>query len=151
MYGDKLPDDEEVKFILTPVNGSQATTLTLTKAELENVKQFVVNQGGYNIEIILPPGYDLESFFFSGEDFRNIIDKFTDNRTKVNLTIDGGFTEFEISIAKREKILNSVEIKSTGLPEGKLVKYTLTKDGKAFTSINGIFRGLEPGSYTLTV
>lgn len=151
MYGDKLPDGEEVKFILTPVNGSQATTLTLTKAELENVKQFVVNQGGYNIEIILPPGYDLESFFFSGEDFRNIIDKFTDNRTKVNLTIDGGFTEFEISIAKREKILNSVEIKSTGLPEGKLVKYTLTKDGQEFTSINGIFRGLEPGSYTLTV
>lgn len=151
MYGDKLPDGEEVKFILTPVNGSQATTLTLTKAELESVKQFVVNQGGYNIEIILPPGYDLESFFFSGEDFRNIIDKFTDNRTKVNLTIDGGFTEFEISIAKREKILNSVEIKSTGLPEGKLVKYTLTKDGQEFTSINGIFRGLEPGSYTLTV
>lgn len=151
MYGDKLPDGEEVKFILTPVNGSQATTLTLTKAELESVKQFVVNQGGYNIEIILPPGYDLESFFFSGEDFRNIIDKFTDNRTKVNLTLDSGFTEFEISIAKREKILNSVEIKSTGLPEGKLVKYTLTKDEKEFTSINGIFRGLEPGSYTLTV
>lgn len=152
VYGDEIPSDGEIKFILTPIKeGKEAKTITLTAKDLKTPFQEVIEQGGYHVEVVLPQGYDLDAFFFSGADFNDISDRFTDNRTKVDLTLEGGFIEFEISLAKREKILNSVEIKSTGLPEGKMVKYTLSKDGKEFTSVNGIFRGLEAGEYTLTV
>ena len=152
VYGDAIPSDGEIKFVLTPIKeGKEAKTITLTAKDLKTPFQEVIEQGGYNVEVVLPEGYDLGAFHFSGEDFNDIIGKFTDNRTKVDLTLEGGFIEFELSLAKRDKILNSVEIKSTGLPEGKMVKYTLSKDGKEFTSINGIFRGLEAGDYKLTV
>lgn len=152
VYGDEISSDGEIKFILTPIKeGKEAKTITLTAKDLKTPFQEVIEQGGYHVEVVLPQGYDLDAFFFSGADFNDISDKFTDNRTKVDLTLEGGFIEFEISLAKREKILNSVEIKSTGLPEGKMVKYTLSKDGKEFTSVNGIFRGLEAGEYTLIV
>ena len=152
VYGDEIPSDGIIKFILTPIKeGKEVKTITLTAKDLKTPFQEVIEQGGYHVEVVLPQGYDLDAFFFSGADFNDISDRFTDNRTKVDLTLEGGFIEFEISLAKRDKILNSVEIKSTGLPEGKMVKYTLSKDGKEFTSVNGIFRGLEAGEYTLTV
>lgn len=153
VYGDAIPSDGEIKFVLTPIKeGKEAKTITLTAKDLKTPFQEVIEQGGYNVEVVLPVGYDLGAFYFSGADFNDIIGKFTDNRTKVDLTLEGGFIEFEISLSKREKILNSVEIKSEGLPDGKMVKYTLTNTaGEEFTSVNGIFRGLEAGEYKLTV
>lgn len=153
VYGDAIPSDKEIKFILTPIKeGKEATEITLTAEDLKSPVQKVIEQGGYHVEVVLPEGYDLDAFYFSGADFNDISDKFTDNRTKVDLTLEGGFIEFEISLAKRDKIKNSVEIKSTGLPDGKMVKYTLTNAaGEEFTSVNGIFRGLKSGEYTLTV
>ena len=153
VYGDAIPSDKEIKFILTPIKeGKEATEITLTAEDLKSPVQKVIEQGGYHVEVVLPEGYDLDAFYFSGADFNDISDRFTDNRTKVDLTLEGGFIEFEISLAKREKIKNSVEIKSTGLPDGKMVKYTLTNAaGEEFTSVNGIFRGLKSGEYTLTV
>lgn len=153
VYGDELPKDGEIKFVLRPiVEGKETQTITLTAEELKSPVQKLIEQGGYNVEVILPAGYDLEAFYFSGEDFRDISPRFTDNRTKVDLTLNGGFIEFELSLAKRDKILNSVEIKSTGLPEGKMVKYTLTNSaGDEFTSVTGIFKGLESGEYKLNV
>ncbi|MDK8275868.1 MAG: S8 family serine peptidase [Peptoniphilus duerdenii] len=153
VYGDAIPSDGEIKFVLTPIKeGKEAKTITLTAKDLKTPFQEVIEQGGYNVEVVLPEGYDLGTFHFSGEDFNDIIGKFTDNRTKVDLTLEGGFIEFEISLAKRDKIKNSVEIKSTGLPEDKMVKYTLANAaGEEFTSVTGIFRGLEAGEYKLTV
>lgn len=152
VYGDELPDGKSIKVILHPKrSGEKVKTITLTKDQLKSINQEVVRLGSYTVEIILPEGYDLNNFFFSGENFRDILDRFYDNRTKVDLTFDKGFTQLEFSIAKRNRIPSSVEIKSIGLPEGRLVKYTLEKDGKTFESINGIFRGLEAGTYTLKV
>lgn len=147
IYGEYDNMNRDVQVLLKNVNTQEEIVINAEAGS--KVSEELVPLGTYEVTLTLPDNIIIDDIFLSVDDYSGSKDELVALGTKFKATFTTSFNEIEINLKKQKRDFGEVDVVAKGL-QGETVSYKLSGNDEEFETIDGIFKNLEPGKYTLT-
>ena len=146
IYGDYPVSTREFKLKFKNLNKAEEKEIVVTPGTTTDQ---ILPLGQYEVTIELPDDTVIDDIFLSVNNYENSKEELVHLGTKFNVAFTSAFNEIEINLRRQKRDFGEVNVKEIGLDQGQ-AKYELVLDGEVkYTSNDGIFRNVEPGTYKL--
>ena len=147
IYGEYDSTNRDIQVLLKNLNTQEEIVINAEAGS--KVSEELVPLGTYEVTLTLPDNIIIDDIFLSVDEYSGSKDELVALGTKFKATFTTAFNEIEINLKKQKRDFGEVDVVAKGL-QGETVNYKLRGNGEEFEAIDGIFKNLEPGKYTLT-
>ena len=147
IYGEYDSTNRDIQVLLKNVYTQEEIVINAEAGS--KVSEELVPLGTYEATLTLPDGIIIDEIFLSVNEYDGSKDELVALGTKFKATFTTAFNEIEINLKKQKRDFGEVDVIANGL-QGETVNYRLTGQDIQIEAIDGIFKNLEPGKYTLS-
>lgn len=147
IYGEYDSTNRDIQVLLKNVNTQEEIVINAEAGS--KVSEELVPLGTYEVTLTLPNNIIIDDIFLSVDEYSGSKDELVALGTKFKATFTTAFNEIEINLKKQKRDFGEVDVIANGL-QGETVNYRLNGQDIQIEAIDGIFKNLEPGKYTLS-